>query len=126
MRDGTAKGRKSTHFDTTYPREPVFFKFSRIYKNPHLIYATPDTRSGSARPETPTSCKHEEHGQRPGRAPTGNKFCRHIPGKGRNSVITVILCLAQNSEEFILSSGEDMGSPQWYLTDRLDPCCTKD
>jgi hypothetical protein len=23
------------------------------------------------------------------------------------------------------NSSEDLGSPQWYLRDRLDPCCTK-
>ena len=65
------------------------------------------------------------------RSGIGIKFCRHNSGKGgRNSGITInedsSYVWLKTLEKFILSSGEDLGSPQWYLRDRLDPCCTKD
>ena len=44
----------------------------------------------------------------------------------RNSGITInedsSYVWLKTLEKFILSSGEDLGSLQWYLRDRLDPC----
>jgi hypothetical protein len=60
----------------------------------------------------------------------GIKFCRHNPGKGRNSGIIInedsYYVWLKTLEKFILSSREDFGSPQWYLRDQLYLCCTKD